>query len=71
MNRKMREILAKIQEKTNEAKNMEDVEKASAIMDEVDELQRAYDTEKRIYEAEKMSGGQSVTVINSLLSPRS
>lgn len=61
MNRKMREILAKIQEKTNEAKNMEDVEKASAIMDEVDELQRAYDTEKRIYEAEKMSGGQSVT----------
>ena len=31
MNRKMREILAKIQEKTNEAKNMEDVEKASAV----------------------------------------
>ena len=38
MNRKMREILAKIQEKTNEAKNMEDVEKASAIMDEVESM---------------------------------
>ena len=46
MNRKMREILAKIQEKTNEAKNIEDVEKASAIMDEVDKLQKEYETEK-------------------------
>ena len=53
MNRKMREILAKIQEKTNEAKNMEDVEKASAIMDEVDELQRAYDTEKESMKLKK------------------
>lgn len=61
MNKKMREILAKIQEKTNEAKAMEDVEKASAIMDEVDALQKEYETEKRIYEAEKMAGAQNAT----------
>lgn len=61
MNKEMREILAKIQAKTAEAKAMEDVEKASALMDEVDSLQREYETAKRIFEAEKMAGAQSAT----------
>lgn len=59
MNKKMREILAKIQEKTAQAKAFmtegenKDVAKANAIMDEVDTLKAEYETEKRIYEAEK------------------
>ena len=67
MNKKMREILAKIQAKTAEAKNYmegenKDVEKANGLMDEVDALQKEFDTEKRLYEAEKLNGSQSVTV---------
>lgn len=66
MNKKMREILAKIQEKTVQAKAFmegenKDVEKASALMDEVEALQKEYDTEKRLYEAEKMTGAQGAT----------
>lgn len=59
MNKKMREILSKIQEKTAEAKSFmvdgenKDIEKASAIMGEVDTLKAEYDLEKRIFEAEK------------------
>lgn len=63
MNKKMREILAKIQEKTAEAKKYQhgegvdkDVAKATALMDEVDTLKSEYETEKRIYEAEKAEG---------------
>ena len=64
MNKKMREILAKIQGKTNEAKGFmegenKDVEKASALMDEVEALQKEYETEKAIYETEKMTGSES------------
>lgn len=66
MNKKMRELLAKIQEKTAQAKAFmdgenKDVEKASQLMDEVDALQREFDTEKRLYEAEKATGAQSAT----------
>lgn len=66
MNKKMREILAKIQAKTAEAKSFmegenKDVDKANALMDEVDSLQKEFETEKRMYEAEKMSGAQSAT----------
>lgn len=66
MNKKMREILASIQAKTAEAKGYmegenKDVEKATAIMDEIDSLQKEYETEKRIYEAEKLSGSNAVT----------
>ena len=66
MNKKMREILAKIQAKTTEAKSFmdgenKDVAKANALMDEVDALQAEFDTEKRLYDAEKMSGAQGVT----------
>lgn len=66
MNKKMREILAQIQVKTAEAKSFmdgenKDVEKANALMDEVDSLQKEFETEKRLYEAEKMSGAQGAT----------
>lgn len=66
MNKKMRELLAKIQEKTLQAKAFmdgenKDVEKANALMDKVDALQKEYETEKRLYEAEKMTGAQGAT----------
>lgn len=59
MNRKMREILSKIQEKTAQAKafmedeNNKDVAKATELLDEVDALKEEYETEKRLYELEK------------------
>lgn len=68
MNKKMREILAKIQAKTAEAKALnegenKDMEKASAIMDEVDALQKEFNLEKKIYEAEKATGAESATSV--------
>lgn len=64
MNKKMRELLSAIQEKTAQAKAFmngenKDMEKANALMDEVDKLTAEYELEKRLYEAEKMSGSQS------------
>lgn len=58
MNKKMREILAKIEEKTKAARGFmdgenKDVTKASALLDEVAELKAEYETEKRLYEMEK------------------
>ena len=58
MNKKMREILAKIEEKTKQARGFmdgesKDVEKASALLDEVAGLKKEYETEKRLYEMEK------------------
>lgn len=66
MNKKMRELLAKIQAKTTEAKGYtegenKDLEKFDSIMDEVDSLQKEFDAEKRLYEAEKLIGGNAVT----------
>lgn len=66
MNKKMREILAKIQEKTVQAKAFmdgenKDIDKANALMDEVDALQKEFETEKRVYEIEKMTGAQGTT----------
>lgn len=68
MNKKMREILAKIQEKTAMAKSFmegenKDLEKATSIMDEVDALQKEYEMEKRIYEMEKLNGAQGATAM--------
>lgn len=68
MNKKMRDILSKIQTKTAEAKAFmdgenKDIDKANAIMDEVDTLQAEYEAEKRVYEADKMSGVQSATPV--------
>ena len=63
MNKRMREILTQIQEKTAEAKKYQrgegvdkDVDKAAEIMAQVEELKKEYETEKQIYEAEKETG---------------
>ena len=58
MNKKMRELMVKIQEKTLEAKSFmdgenKDVAKANEIMDQVDALKSEYEAEKRLYEMEK------------------
>ena len=58
MNKKMREILAKIEEKTKQARGFmegenKDVDKAAALLDEVAGLKKEYETEKRLYEMEK------------------
>ena len=58
MNKRMRELQAQITAKTAEAKSFMDGEnkdlvKANAIMDEVDALQKEFDTEDRILKASK------------------
>ena len=58
MNKRMRELLAKIETKQKEARsNMEgenkDVNKATALLDECDTLKAEYEAEKRLFEAEK------------------
>lgn len=58
MNKKMRELLNKIVQKRMNARDYmdgenKDLEKATALMDEADELQKEYDLEKRLYEQEK------------------
>ena len=69
MNKRMRELLAQIQEKTTQAKAFmtegenKDVAKATALMDEVDVLKSEYETEKRIYEAEKAEGAPDETEV--------
>ena len=65
MNKKMRELLTKIQEKTAQAKTFmtegenKDVNKATELMNEVDALKSEYELEKRIFEAEKEGGTPS------------
>ena len=65
MNKRMRELLAKIDEKTAQAKDFmaegenKDVAKATALLDEVDALKAEYETEKRLYEMEKEKGAPS------------
>ena len=58
MNKKLRELLAKMEQKHTLAKGYmdgenKDVAKASELMDEVAELQKEYNVELSIYEAEK------------------
>lgn len=58
MNKKMREIFAKIQERTVQAKAFmdgenKDVDKASSLLDEVKELKKEYEAEKALFELEK------------------
>lgn len=59
MNKKMRELMQKIEAKTAEAKALmadgenKDVAGASALLDEVDTLKAEFEAEKRIYEMEK------------------
>lgn len=64
MNKKMREIMAKIQAKTMEAKSFmegenKDVAKANEILSEIDSLKAEYETEKRLYELEKDTNAPS------------
>lgn len=59
MNKKMRELLTKIEEKTALAKSYmdgenKDVEKAKSILTEVKELKNEYDTAKSILDLEKL-----------------
>ena len=58
MNKRMRELLTQIDAKRLEAKGFmegenKDVEKANAILDEMDALQKEFDTEARLFEANK------------------
>lgn len=58
MNKKMRDLMAKIEAKTAEARGLmdgenKDVSKAKGLLDEVDALKSEYETEKRLYEMEK------------------
>ena len=58
MNKKMREILSKINSKQELAKSYmdgetKDVEKASAVLAEIDELQKEYEVEEKLYAMEK------------------
>lgn len=58
MNKKMRELLAKIEQKRLIAKGYmdgetKDLEKAATALDEIDSLQKEFDLEKRMFEAEK------------------
>lgn len=58
MNKRMRELRALIEAKVKEARSLlagenKDVEKATAIMNEVDGLEAEFDIEKKIFEAEK------------------
>lgn len=59
MNKKMRELLQKIAQKRAAAKEFmkdgegKDLEKATTLMNEADDLQKEYDLEARMYEAEK------------------
>lgn len=55
----MRELLQRMQEKKNQAKAFmtdgegRDIEKATALMDEVDSLQKEFEAEKRMFEMDK------------------
>lgn len=58
MNKRMRELLAKIEQKQKDARSYmegenKDVTKATALLDECDSLKAEYEAEKRLFEAEK------------------
>ena len=68
MNKRMRELQSKIQEKTIQAKAFmdgenKDIAKANELMDEVDALKAEYEAEKRVFEAEKEIGAESATTV--------
>lgn len=70
MNKKMKELLAKIESKTVLAKSYmddgegKDVEKANAIIKEIEDLQKEYDTEMKLYELSKKENVPSATVLD-------
>lgn len=58
MNKKMRDLLSKIMNKREQAKGYmdgenKDVEKASALLAEIDALQKEYEVEEKLYKMEK------------------
>lgn len=56
MNKKMRELLTKIEAKTLEAKEARDkgeIDKAMTVLDHIDTLKKEYDVEKRLMDEEK------------------
>lgn len=58
MNKKMRELLTKINTKKEEAKaymegENKDIEKANSILDEIDALEKEYKVEEKLYKMEK------------------
>lgn len=66
MNKKMKEILAKIEEKRTALKTFmegetKDAVKATEILDEIDKLTADYELEKRAYESEKLLGVASAS----------
>lgn len=71
MNKKMKELLAKIESKTALAKSYmedgegKDVERANAIISEIDDLQKEYDTEQKLYELSKKDNGSKVTELGT------
>lgn len=65
MNKKMRELLSKIDEKTLQAKAFmdgenKDVNKATELLNEVDTLKAEYEAEKRLFEMEKENNTPTV-----------
>lgn len=62
MNKKMREILAKIEEKQKEARGFADAnetEKATAALNEIDDLQKQYVNEEKLFKMEQAAAEQS------------
>lgn len=58
MNKKMREIKEQMEAKTNKAKALldgedKDVDKATSLLDEVDNLKKEFDAEKRLFEIDQ------------------
>ncbi len=56
MNKKMRELLAKIKEKNQQARKLQDegnFNEAKKLIGEIKDLQTAYDNEKMLFEVEK------------------
>lgn len=59
MNKRMRELLTQIEEKTNQVKNFtknKDFENAQKILSEIDTLKQEYEIEKQLFENEKQNG---------------
>lgn len=60
MNKKMRSLLTKIEQKMEQAKSFnedgpnKDIDKAEQLIDEIDELKKEFEVEKRLFEVEKM-----------------
>jgi HK97 family phage major capsid protein len=71
MNKKMRELLSKIAQKRAAAKEFmkdgegKDLEKATVLLNEADELQKEFDLEARMYETEKEDNTPSEEELNA------